>query len=141
MLVLVATTELQGITPGDYSWTVDGELVTPVAAECSSPGRCGCGRGFPGMASSRATTTAMVVDRPHISAEDLRDVARGFLERDGWLDLLRQSDEAEEADVIFEEIVDEHVEMIEQVCTSFEVGTVIERDGTLVRERALPTAA
>ena len=35
MLVLVATNELQGTAPGDYAWTVEGELVTPAATECA----------------------------------------------------------------------------------------------------------
>ena len=52
MKVLVATKESQGELPGDYSWTVEGELVTAVVCECSSPKKCGCGRGFPGLASA-----------------------------------------------------------------------------------------
>ena len=60
MLVLIATNELQGTAPDDYAWTVEGELVTPVATECASADRCGCARGFPGLESARATTTAMV---------------------------------------------------------------------------------
>jgi hypothetical protein len=67
MLVLVATRETQGNDDGDYCWTVEGELVTPVTFECCVPESCGCGRGFPGLVSATATTTAMVVDREGIT--------------------------------------------------------------------------
>ena len=76
MLVLIATGELQGTQPDDYSFTVEGELVTPVAAECASGERCGCDRGFPGLASGFATTTAMVAERPGVTEDDLRDAVR-----------------------------------------------------------------
>ena len=68
MRVLVATSEGQGTQPGDYCWTVEGEIVlTGPLLECADPHRCGCGRGFPGLGSARATTTATVVDRAGIS--------------------------------------------------------------------------
>ena len=85
MLVLIATNEQQGSDPADYSFTVEGELVTPLANECASGGQCGCNRGFPGLASGFATTTAMVVDRPGVTEDDLRDAVFG-LDGPGWLD-------------------------------------------------------
>ncbi|MEM9040745.1 MAG: hypothetical protein AAGD33_12685 [Actinomycetota bacterium] len=155
MLVLVATPELQGTDPGDYSFTLDGELVTPIVAECSSPTRCGCGRGFPGFASSRATTTAVVVDRPHLTPGLLADAVWAWLERDGWRELLaagpaHDGDETdgpaddvtdEMVDEMMREIVDEHVEAIADVCAHFPIGTVVERNGTFVSARAFPQAA
>ena len=74
MLVLIATNELQGTSPDDYSFTVEGELVTPLAAECASGEQCGCDRGFPGLASGFATTTAMVAERPGVTKDDLRAI-------------------------------------------------------------------
>lgn len=133
MLVLVATNEMQGMVDGDYMFTVDGELVTPVVAECATPGRCGCGAGFPGFASSRATTTALVLDLPHLDDGDLRDVVEGALERDGWFDLIGEDQ--------VRELVDEHVECIAAVCASFPVGTVVGRDGTLIFARSVARAA
>jgi hypothetical protein len=132
MRVLVATNELQGTRPDDYAWTVEGELVVAEFTSCADP-RCGCTRGFSGLASSRATTTAMVVDLAHIGPSALRDVIGGYLERAGWHDLLA----ADEVD----EIVDEHVETIELICSAYAVGTVIERDGLDVRPRGLSAAA
>jgi len=136
MLVLVATKEMQIAhhdESGDYSYTVDGELVTPVAAECGSPERCGCDRGFPGLASNRATTTAQVVNLEHITADDLRDVIDGVLERDGWFDLI---DEHER-----HELIDEHMECIAAVCAAFPVGTIVGRHGALVYDRSIAQAA
>jgi len=148
MLVLVATNELQGAEAGDYAWTVEGELVTPLAAECDSGGRCGCNRGFPGLASSRATTTAMVVDRPAVTVEDLRDAVYDHLDRGGWIDLLQDAererhgpDAALEVDELVETIIDDHVETIEQVCSAFPVGTVVTRRGPLVSARSVRPAA
>jgi len=135
MLVLVATNELQGTMPDDYGWTVEGELVTPAVAECCTPDTCGCASGFPGLASSRATTTAMIADLPHICEGDLRDVIEGALERDGWFDLLDDDSTA------VAELVDEHLECINAVCASFPVGTVVGRTGTLVFSRSVDRAA
>lgn len=133
MLVLVATKEMQGAVEGDYSWTLEGELVTPVVAECATPERCGCSAGFPGLATSRATTTAMVADLTHLTENDLRDVVEGALERDGWFGLIDE-DEADE-------LVDEHVDCIAAVCSSFPVGTVVGRDGSVVFDRSVARAA
>ncbi len=147
MLVLIATNELQGTAPDDYAWTVEGELVTPVATECASGDRCGCARGFPGLASARATTTAMVVDRPGITEQDLRDAVHDWMDRGGWIELLEQTAadrsiaDHDEVDAMVEAIIDEHVEMITAVCAGFAEGTVVERHGTLVMERSAPFAA
>ena len=133
MKVLVATKESQGELPGDYSWTVEGELVTPAVLECRSPGTCGCGRGFPGLASSRATTTAMVVERPELDREKLWDVLCDSLERQGWLKNLDPDE--------IDEVVDEHLDCIEIVCANYPVGTIVGRWGTKVWSRAEPAAA
>lgn len=135
MLVLVATEELQGTRPGDYSHTVEGELVTPVVAECASGDRCGCTRGFPGFASSRATTTAMVVDRPLLTPADLRVAVHDWLDRDGWIELL-----GDDLDGLAD-LIDEHVEAIEAVSARFGAGTIIGRSGSLVYERRVAEAA
>lgn len=153
MLVLIATNELQGTVDGDYAWTVEGELVTPVVVECGSGDRCGCRRGFPGLASARATTTAMVVDRPELTRDDLRDAVRDWLDRGGWPDLLATDvsecrgldrdhiDVSVEVERIIEEVIDEHVDSIRLVCRSFPVGAIVTRHGDLVRERWLPSVA
>ncbi|MGH9133521.1 MAG: DUF7715 family protein [Ilumatobacteraceae bacterium] len=133
MRVLVATKESQGELAGDYSSTVEGELVSPVVLECCSPGTCGCGRGFPGLASSQATTTAMVVDRPELDRDELWSLLYDSLERQGWLQHLEPDE--------IEEVVDEHLECIEIVCRSYPVGTIVGRWGTKVWSRAASAAA
>jgi hypothetical protein len=64
--ILVATGHTQGTNPGDYHYCVERELVwiqEPCDRDRLDPGGpCGCGRGFAGAASHRATTTAMVVE-------------------------------------------------------------------------------
>jgi hypothetical protein len=155
MLVLIATNELQGTSPDDYSFTVEGELVTPLAAECASGEQCGCDRGFPGLASGFATTTAMVVERPGVTEDDLRDAVFDWLDRTGWIDLFEETarerasiddDDLEfdvdgDVDDLIESIIDEHVDCIHQVCTAYPIGTVVVRRGTRVMTRFLPHAA
>jgi hypothetical protein len=155
MLVLIATNELQGTSPDDYSFTVEGELVTPLAAECASGEQCGCDRGFPGLASGFATTTAMVVERPGVTEDDLRDAVFDWLDRTGWIDLFEETarerasiddDDLEfdvdgDVDDLIESIIDEHVDCIHQVCSAYPIGTVVVRRGTRVMTRFLPHAA
>jgi hypothetical protein len=133
MRVLVATTETQGQQPGDYAWAVDGELVTAVVSECCSPDTCGCARGFSGLASSFATTTAVIVDRPEIDDDTLWEVIADSLERDGWAEHLSVDE--------FDELVDEHLTVIDLICASFPVGTVVNRWGTKVYARMSADAA
>lgn len=154
MLVLIATNELQGTSPDDYSFTVEGELVTPLAAECASGEQCGCDRGFPGLASGFATTTAMIAERPGVTEDDLRDAVFDWLDRTGWIDLFEETahergsidDDAEfdvdgDVDDLIESIIDEHVESINDICSTYPVGTVISRRGSLVTTRTHPFAA
>ncbi len=129
MKVLVATKSGQGGASGDYSSTVEGELVTPITVECCSPESCGCGRGFPGLASSRATTTAMVVSRDDIQPNQLREAIASSLRRDGWLKGLNQAERRE--------LIQAHFSAIEQVCAGFAVGTVVGRNNAFVSRRAV----
>jgi hypothetical protein len=137
MLVLVATAETQGLSPDDFAYTVAGELVTAVATECQNPD-CGCDRGFPVLASARATTTAQVVELPHVTEDDLRAALLDYFTRGGWLDLL--ADEPD-LDMIIEDMIDEHLEAIVLICSRCPVGTIVERAGSRVFTRSVPFAA
>lgn len=157
MLVLIATNELQGEAQSDYSFTVEGELVTPVVAECDNGERCGCRRGFQGLASAKATTTAMVVERPGVTEADLRDAVFDWLHRGGWIDLLEETalerstatsdagcqgnDDFDDVDLVVEAIIDEHAEMIADICATYPQGTVVTRFGSLISDRSRPLAA
>jgi hypothetical protein len=121
MLVLVATRDDQGRAAGDYCHAVEGELVTPVTVECCLPDTCGCGRGFPGLVSSQATTTAMVVDRTAITPSLLRQAVADSLERGGWL--------PDDQHDLFDELVDEHVASIIRIGRAFGNGAIVRRDG------------
>lgn len=149
MRVLVATNHLQGSTDGDYAHTVEGELLLVEVAECDRPEQCGCGRGWPGIASHRATTTAMVVDLPHLTEDDLRQAVLDWLTASGWADLFRDAAEVDagtidpfhDVEEMLSSMVDEHIELITEVCESFPTGTVLERRGSVVTARSWPTAA
>ena len=90
--VLVSTLSTQGDVPGDYSFVPDGELVGRYGVVCSGErptghGGCGCGRGFGGFTTHRATTSAMVVERD-ITVVQWRDAAHRMLRETGWSGLL-----------------------------------------------------
>jgi hypothetical protein len=122
--VLVATRRTQGERPGDFSWTIDGELVHfPVvvcaldrkAAKAGEPlGGCGCGRSFAGMNSHKAGTTAEVVDLD-ICREDFVAALASSLHAGGWV----PRDEPAAAGV--REAARELLELAE----AFPVGTVL----------------
>lgn len=130
MKVLVATQQTQGAVQGDYHWTVDGELVTALTAQCRSADRCGCARGFPGLASARATTTAMVVDLPHIDDQTLRGAVVDSLHRQGGLSGLSVSCQLQ--------LIDAHLDVIDNVCRAFPAGFIVRRKGDEVW--SVPTA-
>jgi hypothetical protein len=124
--VLVATTEGQGERHDDYAWAVDGELVYIPSLICDN-GECGCVRGFAGMASARASTTALVVERHDLSANDLSNALVDSLERQGYL-----TGRWSELD---EDVFRELFERIQIATAHFAPGSIIERDGDHVRCR------
>ncbi|PRC46494.1 hypothetical protein C6A85_89805 [Mycobacterium sp. ITM-2017-0098] len=114
MKILVATGHMQGASPNDYHYCVEGELVwiqEPCDRDLRNPdGPCGCGRGFAGAASHRATTTAMVVE----SEMSRRDVVLAFetsLGDGGW------------PTAWAEEVADENLE----IAATLPVGAIITR--------------
>lgn len=124
MKVLVATDRTQGEESGDYTWCVPGELlwITMVCArDRRDPAQgCGCGRGFGGLTSHRATTTAEVIE-VDFSEDDLRLAVRTSLTDQGWLAAgLTEQDSAE--------VVDEVVGDIGAVIDSLPVGTIVRRN-------------
>jgi len=102
MKVLTASA---GERPGDFSFTVPGELVYvgPVCGKDRGGGTdCGCGRAFSGSSTGRGTTVAVVVDLD-TTLDDLTTAIRDHLLAAGWTDVdiwARElaEDMAEEAD-------------------------------------------
>lgn len=122
MRVLVATRRSQGDHPGDYCFTLEGELVAPLLPECSAPERCGCPRGFDGLESDRATTTAAIVDRADLTPD--RVLAQ--------LEAARQracivSDDARVPSAA------EQLDEIERLTAGLPVGAIVRRDGRRYR--------
>lgn len=116
MKVLVATASTQGARPNDYCWTVEGELVR-VDEVCRTDledpdGGCGCGRGFAGLASHHATTTARVAE-VDLGVEEYAEAIRSSLEAQGY-----EPDGA---------LVREEAEVLRTIAAALVVGTVLER--------------
>lgn len=131
MKLLVATTRGQG-RPGDFSWTVEGELVRvmdPCDRDLASGdplGGCGCGRAFSGLASMRGTTTARVGELA-VSETEVLMVLHHSLVQAGYLGEELDDDEAAG---LREELSD-----LERLAAPHPVGTVVERSFDLVRAR------
>lgn len=87
MKVFVATNRTQGLRKNDYDHCIEGELVW-IGLVCASDerdpdGGCGCGRGFGGLSSHRATTTARVAELAFTRAEYIEAIRAG-LAAQGW---------------------------------------------------------
>lgn len=114
MKILTATAFTQGTRSNDYNYCVPGEPVwvqEPCCRDRRDPnGGCGCGRGFAGAASHRATTTAQVTE-VDITREELILAMQTSLADGGW-----PPDWAAE-------VADDNM----MIASVFAVGTVIER--------------
>ena len=123
MKVLVATSRTQGARTTDYHWCVEGELVW-VQHPCDrdlrrDPHSCGCGRGFAGLASHRATTTAMVKEIAWITLDVYVEALRESFEAGGWPTSLA------------------HIVGVDQAifASAWPAGTILERDIEVFTER------
>ena len=109
MKVLVATARTQGTRTNDYHYCVDGELVwfppTCSRDEADPDGGCGCGRGFGGLNSHTATTTAMVTEVA-LSRDDYIEALWSSLERQGWTRFLEIDEVAAEVDALLVLVAD-----------------------------------
>lgn len=125
MKVLVATSVGQGDRSNDYHWCVEGELVR-IGLVCATDrrnpdGGCGCGRGFGGLNSHRATTTARVAEVP-LSREEYAQAISSSLEQGGW----GYHDSEDEADDLA------------ALVAQWPVGTIVERRLDTIRVRRSP---
>jgi hypothetical protein len=123
MKVLVATDRTQGDRVDDYTFCVPGELlwITEVCdRDRRDPtGGCGCGRGFGGLTSHRATTTGEVVDRD-LTEDEVRLAIRTSLTDQGWLpDALTDRER--------DEIVDTVAAEVRAVAEALPVGAIVRR--------------
>ena len=120
MHVLVAAAEQT--VPGDYAWTVEGELVHLPVRQCDSPA-CGCGRGFSGFASLQATSTARVADL-QITREEFWQAMRDSIAAAGW-PVPGEPGFDEDNLATFDDWVDVHLELARDL----PLGAIVERSG------------
>ena len=118
MHVLVAAAEQT--MPGDYAWTVEGELVHLPLADCDCPD-CACSRAFVGVASLRSTSTVRVADLD-ISRDDYWQVIRDSLSAAGWA--VPGDPECPPGMNL-----DSYIELHLEVAENWPEGTIIERVG------------
>jgi hypothetical protein len=85
-------------------------------------GGCGCGRGFSGLSSMRATTTALVRDLP-MSREDVADALSSYFELAGYADFVTPGALQDEVDDLL--IAGSH----------WEAGSIVERRVDQLRSR------
>ena len=130
MLVFEATEEFQGVRPNDYHWATTGELVHLPIVQCDDAESCGCGRGFCGFDSHRATTTARVVDRPGYDVAQLSKELAVSLCDGGWISRPDSGDE------LVSELAAQIVELANRCAPDGEPGCVIELDGEKVGLRS-----
>jgi hypothetical protein len=123
MQLLTATREGQGERAGDFSFTVEGELVLVgfvCATDQADPdGGCGCGRAFSGLSSRKATTTAVVRDLDLDEADVQSAVESYFMSTGLGPDTLGASD--------FADLVEETVFETLAFAQPWTPGTVLRR--------------
>jgi hypothetical protein len=151
MLVLVATTDLQGSVASDVCFAADGELVAPAMLDCPDQYCDVCPRAWYGLVSGRITTTAVVVDRPGVTQSDLRRAIHDWLDHRGTIDLIVQASEAGQYEVngltvvdpvmAVDDLVEAHVREIRDICEHFRPATIVSRMDSLVSARVMQRAA
>lgn len=133
MKVLTATDADQGARNGDFTWTIEGELVRigePCARDVYNPeGGCGCSRAFAGLSSLRATTTA-VVRELDLSRADVLTALHGSLVSAGYLDEVLDAEQRQGLDA--------EVDFLLEVAAACDTGAVLGRsfDELFVRASA-----
>lgn len=122
MKLFVATRA--GAETGDYSYTVEGELVRlPVTCEESG---CECGQAMTGMGSGRSTTTFTVADLDFLDEDLYHELMWDTMVRDGWAVAGVAEDEQ-----WVEKLVTLHVDL----ASGFEPGVSLRLNGDRLYER------
>ncbi len=155
MRVLIAISHLPhvaAVKPHDVrDAAIDGELVTPVLLECADDHCDTCRAAWFGLSTHRSTTSAMIVDRPHLTEGQVRHLVHEWLDCQGTIDLVDQAVAAGEFEVCgqvvsdtvvaVDDLISDHLEEMRTICEAFPVGTVLSRLGQLVSPQARPVAA
>ena len=121
MRVLVATRQGQGNLQDDFFHCIEGELVRMPDFACADP-NCGCDRSVAGMASSKASTTFMSVDRSDLDRDAYRRLFLDALERDGWIERGERSSD-------LDAWIQWHIELAEEAPPGVVLRARLERGG------------
>jgi len=133
MRILVATRETQGQRDNDFFFCEEGEPVK-IGFACdrdgdNPDGPCGCRRGFAGVQSSRATTTAKVEERA-LNLDEYREILTDSYRREGWL-VDKPAREFERSVISVAEIRSRADELL-RVAARYVNGTILERREEIV---------
>lgn len=112
-----------GFEDGDYSHTVEGEMVR-LPVTCDVPD-CECGRAMTGMASGLSTTT-FTIKELDMDRDVYHELLWSTLERDSWVTVGNAEDEE-----WVRKLVALHLDLAE----SFEVGVPLRLNGDRLYER------
>jgi hypothetical protein len=132
MKLLTATTRTQGQRDSDFTWCVEGELVTVAGVICGRDraegpdGGCGCGRSFGGLNSHKATTTAIVKDVEGFTFDDLLEAVFSYRQQAGWLE---EGNAQHDADVKHETCE------LAELAAQYDTATVLERRLDIIQVR------
>ena len=134
MLILVATSETQGQRKSDFNHCLNGEPVQ-LGFECDSDkdkidGGCGCRRSFTGLHTSKATTTAKVIE---VRDWDIDLYRREFLKTfydEGWGRIWRK-----DPTPYVHERARKTLELAAHFYKALGVGAIIEKRGDTVQVR------
>ncbi len=107
MHVMTATRRGQGDSDGDFSFTVDGELVVIPVDVCADAG-CGCERAVTGIASGRGSTTFTIADRSDLTPALYSELIVDGLTRQGWIGTETPADD-------FEDFIRWHIDLAAQL--------------------------
>jgi hypothetical protein len=138
MRVLIAVNQQRRVHEHQPGHAVDGELVTPVLLECTDPERCRCSRSWAGLSTVGFSALAEVAERPNLDRSEVRRKIHDLLDEVGWIDEVVQAIEADDGgdadDPVWatERMIDEHLAQIDEICSTFPVGSVLSRLGDLV---------
>jgi len=127
MKVLVATKKTQGFRKNDFSWTDEGEYLG-ISMQCdgaTADDACGCARAFSGLATHKATTTAIVEDRKGITENTFAGIYRLSMVRAGWVAPGEAAPWAHE-----------QARRMLEIAARYPVGTIVEKRGDSIGVRA-----
>jgi hypothetical protein len=126
LAIFVATKQTQGKRRSDFCWCEEDEPVH-FSSQCDGndtiDGGCGCQRSMSGMTTLKATTTVRVKESDMTREQYIQMLVDSY-KKGGWGGLIPSTEIHAEADELL------------RLAAAFPVGTVIEKRGDELRQRA-----